>query len=99
MIAHGIDTYGPESNDLEGELFMIDDIIIQVKIRGRMLSIPFNNGLSPLEISTITNQVVKKITDIEENNQTMDGSKMGIVVAFEFATELHNLKKNAGMDK
>ena len=66
----------------------------QVKIKGRMLSLSVD-GLGPLEISTIAGQVEKKIDAIEEKTQIPDNSKLALLAAFEFATELYNLKQKS----
>jgi cell division protein ZapA (FtsZ GTPase activity inhibitor) len=66
----------------------------QVKIKGRVLSLSVD-GLGPLEISAIAGQVEKKIDEIEEKTQVPDTSKLAFMAAFEFATELYNLKRKS----
>ena len=66
----------------------------QVTIKGRSLTLSVD-GLGPLEIMTIANQVVKKIEEIEEKTQIPDTSKLALLAAFEFATDLYNLKQKS----
>ena len=66
----------------------------QVTIKGRSLTLSVD-GLGPLEITTIANQVVKKIEEIEEKTQIPDTSKLALLAAFEFATDLYNLKQKS----
>lgn len=66
----------------------------QVKIKGRALNIVVD-GLTPLEISTIASQVEEKINDIEKQTQIADNSKLALMAAFEFNTELYNLKQQS----
>lgn len=66
----------------------------QVKIKGRFLT-PSVDGLGPLEVTTIANQVEKKIEEIEKKTQIPDTSKLALMAAFEFATELYNLKQKS----
>lgn len=66
----------------------------QVKIKGRALTLSVD-GLGPLEISAIAGQVEKKIDNIEEKTQIPDNSKLALMAAFEFATELYNLKQKS----
>jgi len=62
-----------------------------VKIKNRTF-IPSVDGLGALEISTIANQVEKKIDEIEKKTEIADTSKLALMAAFEFATDLYNLK-------
>jgi len=66
----------------------------QVKIKGRVLTLSVD-GLGPLEISAIAGQVEKKINEIEEATQIPDNSKLALMAAFGFATELYNLKQRS----
>ena len=66
----------------------------QVTIKGRSLTLSVD-GLGPLEITTIANQVVKKIEEIEEKTQIPDTSKLALLAAFDFATDLYNLKQKS----
>ena len=76
-----------------------DDFVI--KIRGRSLSISVD-GLTELEVGNIAYQVEKKMSEIEEKTNTADTSKLAVMAALEFATELYNLKQksdnNSGAD-
>lgn len=71
---------------------------IQVKIKGRNLTLSVD-GLGPLEISTIADQVGKKIDEIEEKTKIPDNSKLALMAAFAFATELYNLKQRSETSK
>ena len=53
------------------------------------------DGLSPLEISTIAGQVEEKIKLMGEKTKIADTSKLAIYAAFEFNTELYNLKQRS----
>lgn len=66
----------------------------QVKIKGRVLTLSVD-GLGPLEIATIAGQVEEKINGIEEATQTPDTSKLALLAAFEFATDLYNLRQKS----
>ena len=66
----------------------------QVKIKGRVLTLAVD-GLGPLEISAIAGQVESKMNDIEEATNIPDNSKLALMAAFHFATELYNLKQKA----
>lgn len=66
----------------------------QVNIKGRVLTLSVD-GLGPLEIAAIAGQVEKKINDIEEATQIPDNSKLALMAAFGFATELYNLKQRS----
>jgi cell division protein ZapA (FtsZ GTPase activity inhibitor) len=66
----------------------------RVVIKGRPLTISVD-GLGPLEISTIAGQVEKKINEIEEATKVPDNSKLALMAAFWFATELYNLRQKS----
>jgi len=66
----------------------------QVKIKGRVVSLAVD-GLGPLEITSIAGQVEKKINDIEQETQIPDNSKLALLAAFSFATELYSLKQKS----
>ena len=53
------------------------------------------SGLVALEIVAIAGQVEERMKRIEENTKIVDGSKLAILAAFEFATELYNLKQKS----
>jgi len=63
-----------------------------VKIRNRSFSIAVD-GLTELEVVNIAGQVEKKMAELEERTSTADTSKLAILAALEFATELYNLKQ------
>ena len=65
-----------------------------VKIKGRAMNISVE-GLEALEIVAIAGQVEERMKRIEENTKIVDGSKLAILAAFEFATELYNLKQKS----
>ena len=71
---------------------------IQVKIKGRSLTLSVD-GLGPLEISAIADQVGRKIDEIEEKTKIPDNSKLALMAAFDFATELYNLKQKSETKK
>ena len=70
----------------------------QIKIKGRAIMVAVA-GLGPLEISNIAGQVEKKIDEIEAKTSIPDTGRLALLAAFEFATELHNLKQHAEASK
>ncbi|MFA6435132.1 MAG: cell division protein ZapA [Elusimicrobiales bacterium] len=74
---------------------------VVIKIKGRSLAVSVD-GLTELEIANIADQVEKKMSEIEEKTNTADTSKLAVMAALEFATELYNLKQksenNSGAD-
>jgi len=65
-----------------------------VKIRGRYISMAVD-GLTELEIGNLADQVEKKMAEIEERTNTADTSKLAVMAALEFATELYNLRQKS----
>ncbi|MCX5786858.1 MAG: cell division protein ZapA [Elusimicrobia bacterium] len=65
-----------------------------ITIRGRAITVSVE-GLSPLEISSIAGKVEERIKRIEAKTKIADTSKLAILAAFEFATELENLKQKS----
>ena len=65
-----------------------------IKIRNRGFSIAID-GLTELEIANIADQVEKKMMELEVKTKTADTSKLAILAALEFATELYNLKQRS----
>ena len=75
---------------------MADDML-ETKLRGRLLKVPID-GLDLLELANIVGQVEQRIINIEERTELVDGSKLAMLAAIEFAVELHNLKKQYGIN-
>lgn len=69
-----------------------NDVVI--KIRGRSITIAVD-GLTELEIGNIADQVEKKMDEIEEETKIPDTSKLALMAAMGFATELYNLKQRS----
>lgn len=69
-------------------------IVIRMRNRAITLSV---EGLSDLEISSIADQVEKKMDAIEKKTETVDASKLAILAAFEFAVELYTLKNKGNL--
>ena len=67
---------------------------VVLKIRGRAISMTVD-GLTEMEIASIADQVEKKMAKIEEATNTADTSKLAVMAAMEFATELYNLKQRS----
>ena len=67
---------------------------VVIKIRGRAISMTVD-GLTEMEIASIADQVEKKMAKIEEATNTADTSKLAVMAAMEFATELYNLKQRS----
>jgi len=65
-----------------------------IKIRGRSLTVAVD-GLTPIEISSIAGQVEERISLIEAKTKIPDTAKLATLAAFEFATELYNLKQRS----
>ena len=65
---------------------------VPVTIKGRTIT-PSVDGLGPLEVTTIANQVEKRIDEIEARTGIPDSGKLALLAAFGFATELYNLKQ------
>ncbi len=63
-----------------------------VKIRSRQFNIAIE-GLTPIEISTLANQVEEKMKYLEEKTDTVDTSKLAVLVAMDYASELYNLRQ------
>lgn len=63
-----------------------------VRIRGRQFNIAIE-GLTPIEISTLANNVEEKMRHIEEKTDTVDTSKLAVLVAIDYASELYNLRQ------
>ena len=63
-----------------------------VKIRGRQFNIAIE-GLTPIEITTLANQVEEKIKYLEDKTNTVDTSKLAVLAAMDYATELYNLRQ------
>ncbi|MCG2725702.1 MAG: cell division protein ZapA, partial [Elusimicrobia bacterium] len=61
-------------------------------IRGRQFNIAIE-GLTPIEISTLANNVEEKMRHIEEKTDTVDTSKLAVLVAIDYASELYNLRQ------
>jgi len=66
----------------------------QIKIKGRSMNVAVD-GLSPIEINSIAGQVEERIKRIEEKTKIPDTAKLATLAAFEFATELYNLKQKS----
>lgn len=64
-------------------------------MRNRPIKFPAVDGLSPLELSNIVNQVSEKMDKVEEKLRIVDSSKIAIVAAYEFAVELYNLRQQS----
>ena len=69
------------------------EAISLVKIRGRSMNIE-NGGLTPEEITSVIDQLEKKIAELEERTKIVDTSKLVSIVAAEIAIELYKLKKS-----
>ena len=65
-----------------------------INIRGRSLTVAVD-GLTPIEISSIAGQVEERISLIEAKTKIPDTAKLATLAAFEFATELYNLKQRS----
>lgn len=63
-----------------------------VKIRNRQFNIAIE-GLTPIEITTLANQVEEKIKYLEDKTNTVDTSKLAVLAAMDYATELYNLRQ------
>ncbi|MEA3307490.1 MAG: cell division protein ZapA [Elusimicrobiota bacterium] len=63
-----------------------------VKIKGRQFRIKID-GLTPIEISTLANNVEDKMKFIEEKTGEVDTSKLAVLVAIDYASELYNLRQ------
>lgn len=68
------------------------DRMAQVKIKGRLINIP-DEGLNPVDLNLVVEQVLKKMTDLEEETEVIDTSKVAIMTAIHFAAELFRAKK------
>ncbi|MBI4656986.1 MAG: cell division protein ZapA [Elusimicrobia bacterium] len=64
----------------------------EIKIKGRQLKISID-GLTPLEIDSIVGHVEEKMKEIEEQTQVVDTSKLALLCAIHFASELYNQKR------
>ncbi|MCM2267981.1 MAG: cell division protein ZapA [Elusimicrobiales bacterium] len=67
----------------------------EVKVRGRMIKFPAVDGLTPIELGSIVNQVEEKLAQIEDKLNVVDSSKLAILAAFDFAVELYNLRQRS----
>ena len=65
-----------------------------VTIRKRQYSMSVD-GLTEMEIAGIADQVEKKMDEIEEQTNTADTSKLAVMAALDFATELYILKQKS----
>ncbi|MCK5357648.1 MAG: cell division protein ZapA [Elusimicrobiales bacterium] len=70
---------------------------IIVKIRGRQFNIAIE-GLTPIEISTLANQVEEKMKHLEEKTNTIDTSKLAVLAAIDYASELYNLRQKTDVN-
>jgi cell division protein ZapA (FtsZ GTPase activity inhibitor) len=69
---------------------MINDKV-DVVIRGRSFTVEME-GLAPLSVNALANQVQEKIQDIEKRTKIPDTGKLAILAALEFAAELEKLR-------
>ncbi len=53
------------------------------------------DGLGELEIFSIVRQIEDKIDEIEAKTKIVDNSKLALLAAFEFVSELNNLKNKS----
>lgn len=67
----------------------------EAKVRGRVIKFPAVDGLTPIELGAIVNQVEEKLDRIEEKLNIVDSSKLAILAAFDFAVELYNLRQRS----
>lgn len=67
----------------------------EAKVRNRAIKFPAVDGLTELELGSIVAMVEERINKIEEKMNIVDSSKLAIIAAYEFAVELHNLKRRA----
>jgi len=67
----------------------------EAKVRGRVIKFPAVDGLTPIELGAIVNQVEEKLDKIEERLNIVDSSKLAILAAFDFAVELYNLRQRS----
>jgi len=68
-----------------------------VKIRGRQFNIAIE-GLTPIEIGSLANNVEEKMKRIERETDTVDTSKLAVLAAIEYASELYNLKQKTDVN-
>ncbi|MBU2530784.1 MAG: cell division protein ZapA [Elusimicrobia bacterium] len=68
-----------------------------VKIRGRQFNIAIE-GLTPIEIGSLANNVEEKMKRIERETDTVDTSKLAVLAAMEYASELYNLKQKTDVN-
>ncbi len=73
------------------------DRMMEFKIKGRKMNIP-NEGLSPLDLGVIVDQLEKDMNDLESKSGVIDVSKQAIITAIHYATELFKLKNNVTTD-
>jgi cell division protein ZapA (FtsZ GTPase activity inhibitor) len=65
---------------------------VEVKIRGRIYKIAIE-GLTPIEIVSLASQIEEKMVEIEKEAKTPDTSKIAVLTALHFASELYGLKQ------
>jgi cell division protein ZapA (FtsZ GTPase activity inhibitor) len=61
-----------------------------IKVRGREYKISID-GLTPIEIGSLASDVEEKMKYMEEKTHTVDTSKLAVLVAIDYASELYNL--------
>jgi len=69
-----------------------NEAVITIRKRHYSMSV---DGLTEMEIGGIADQVEKKMDEIEKKTNIPDTSKLAVMAAMEFATELYNLKQNS----
>ncbi|HBE88426.1 MAG TPA: hypothetical protein DDW67_04715 [Elusimicrobia bacterium] len=63
----------------------------QVTVKGVKLNIAME-GLTPMEVAAIAQQVEDKMTELEPGLKRVDTQKLAILAAMHFAAELFNLE-------
>ncbi len=63
----------------------------QVTVKGVKLNIAME-GLTPMEVAAIAQQVEDKMTELEPGLKRVDTQKLAILTAMHFAAELFNLE-------
>ena len=69
-----------------------NEAVITIRKRQYSMSV---DGLTEMEIGGIADQVEKKMGEIEKKTNIPDTSKLAVMAAMEFATELYNLKQKS----
>ncbi len=63
-----------------------------INVRGQKFKIEIP-GLTPIEIGSLANGVEEKMKHIEKQTDIVDTSKLAVLTAMDYASELYNLKQ------